>query len=88
MSLANFNCGCIQVMAALLRDMKTGARKQLDQEVDRAVIAVPTYFNIAQRVAVKQAGLSVYLHPQKPVPRAKSSIALGFVLRTGFCGNT
>ncbi|KAK3910982.1 Heat shock 70 kDa protein [Frankliniella fusca] len=44
-----------EVAAAILRDLRETARLRLGQDVKRAVIGVPSYFNAAQRYAVKQA---------------------------------
>ncbi|XP_052123467.1 chaperone protein DnaK-like [Frankliniella occidentalis] len=44
-----------EVAAAIFRDLRETARLRLGQDVRRAVIGVPSYFNAAQRVAVMQA---------------------------------
>ena len=45
-----------EVSAMVLREMKTIAEEQLGQEVHKAVITVPAYFNDNQRQATKDAG--------------------------------
>jgi molecular chaperone DnaK len=45
-----------QVSAFILQKMKETAEARLGQKVDQAVITVPTYFNDAQRQAIKDAG--------------------------------
>ncbi|MCB9426777.1 MAG: molecular chaperone DnaK [Flavobacteriales bacterium] len=45
-----------ELSAMILQKMKKTAEEFLDQEVTRAVITVPAYFNDAQRQATKEAG--------------------------------
>ena len=45
-----------QISAFILQKMKETAEKYLGQEVKKAVITVPAYFNDAQRQATKDAG--------------------------------
>jgi molecular chaperone DnaK len=45
-----------EVSAMVLQEMKTIAEEQLGQEVHKAVITVPAYFNDNQRQATKDAG--------------------------------
>ena len=45
-----------QISALILQKMKETAEKYLGQEVTKAVITVPAYFNDAQRQATKDAG--------------------------------
>ncbi|MFB6093491.1 MAG: molecular chaperone DnaK [Halanaeroarchaeum sp.] len=45
-----------QVSAMILQKIKRDAEEYLDQEVERAVITVPAYFNDKQRQATKDAG--------------------------------
>ncbi len=46
----------VEVSRVLLRELKRIAEFRLEQEVRRAVITVPAYFNNAQREATKRAG--------------------------------
>ena len=45
-----------QISAVILKKMKSSAEDYLGQEVTKAVITVPAYFNDAQRQATKDAG--------------------------------
>ncbi|HYQ80768.1 MAG TPA: TIGR02266 family protein, partial [Anaeromyxobacteraceae bacterium] len=45
-----------QVSALILREVKEVAQNHLGEEVNRAVITVPAYYNERQRAAVRQAG--------------------------------
>ncbi len=45
-----------QISAVILKKMKSSAEDYLGQEVSKAVITVPAYFNDAQRQATKDAG--------------------------------
>jgi molecular chaperone DnaK len=45
-----------QISASILQKMKETAEKYLGQEVTKAVITVPAYFNDSQRQATKDAG--------------------------------
>jgi len=45
-----------EISALVLREMKTIAEEQLGEEVHKAVITVPAYFNDNQRQATKDAG--------------------------------
>ncbi len=46
-----------EISAMLLQEMRLIAEEYLQEEVDKAVVTVPAYFNDAQRQAVKDAGL-------------------------------
>lgn len=46
----------VEVSAAILGHLKSVAEKALEQEVTRAVITVPAFFNEAQRAATREAG--------------------------------
>lgn len=45
-----------EISAFILRELKSWAEHHFGEEVDRAVITVPAYFNDAQRQATKDAG--------------------------------
>ena len=45
-----------EISAVILRDLKQIAEEYLGEQVDKAVITVPAYFNDAQRQATKDAG--------------------------------
>ena len=45
-----------EIAALILRDVKEVAQDHLREEVNRAVITVPAYYNERQRAAVRQAG--------------------------------
>jgi molecular chaperone DnaK len=45
-----------QVSALILREVKEVAQTHLGEEVNRAVVTVPAYYNERQRAAVRQAG--------------------------------
>jgi molecular chaperone DnaK len=51
-----------QISAAILMRIKNNAEAFLGQEVDKAVITVPAYFNDRQRQAVRTAGRLAGLH--------------------------
>ncbi|MBI4229466.1 MAG: molecular chaperone DnaK [Planctomycetes bacterium] len=46
-----------EISAKILQDLKASAEAYIGEEVDRAVITVPAYFNDAQRQATKDAGV-------------------------------
>ena len=46
----------VEVSAEILKHLKAVAEKALEQEVSKAVVTVPAYFNDAQRNATKRAG--------------------------------
>ncbi len=45
-----------EISAKILQDLKASAEAYIGEEIDRAVITVPAYFNDAQRQATKDAG--------------------------------
>ncbi len=45
-----------EISAEVLRKLKADAERALEEEISRAVITVPAYFNDAQRQATKRAG--------------------------------
>ena len=45
-----------EISAMILRALKEAAEEYLDEEIERAVITVPAYFNDSQRQATKDAG--------------------------------
>ena len=57
-----------QISAFILQKMKETAEKYLGQEVTKAVITVPAYFNDAQRQATKEAGEIAGLKVQRILP--------------------
>jgi molecular chaperone DnaK len=54
-----------QVSALILREVKEVAQNHLGEEVNRAVITVPAYYNERQRAAVRQAGALAGLHVER-----------------------
>jgi molecular chaperone DnaK len=54
--LANETLTLEQVAALILREVKEVAQSHLGEEVNRAVITVPAYYNERQRAAVRKAG--------------------------------
>jgi molecular chaperone DnaK len=54
-----------QVSALVLREVKEVAQNHLQQEVNRAVITVPAYYNERQRAAVRLAGGLAGLHVER-----------------------
>jgi molecular chaperone DnaK len=54
-----------QVSALILREVKEVAQNHLQEEVNRAVITVPAYYNERQRQAVRQAGALAGLHVER-----------------------
>ncbi len=56
-----------QVSALVLREVKEVAQNHLGEEVNRAVITVPAYYNERQRAAVRNAGALAGLHVERIV---------------------
>ncbi|MBT5827757.1 MAG: molecular chaperone DnaK [Alphaproteobacteria bacterium] len=54
-----------QISASILRKMKETAESFLGENVEKAVITVPAYFNDAQRQATKDAGKIAGLHVER-----------------------
>jgi molecular chaperone DnaK len=54
-----------QVSALILREVKEVAQSHLREEVNRAVITVPAYYNERQRAAVRAAGALAGLHVER-----------------------
>ncbi|HEX9241042.1 MAG TPA: Hsp70 family protein, partial [Anaeromyxobacter sp.] len=54
-----------QVSALILREVKEVAQNHLEEEVNRAVITVPAYYNERQRAAVRLAGALAGLHVER-----------------------
>ncbi|HEX9049034.1 MAG TPA: TIGR02266 family protein [Anaeromyxobacter sp.] len=54
-----------QVSALVLREVREVAQNHLDEEVNRAVITVPAYYNERQRAAVRNAGALAGLHVER-----------------------
>ncbi len=54
-----------QVSALILREVKEVAQNHLAEEVNRAVITVPAYYNERQRAAVRHAGALAGLHVER-----------------------
>src|SRR4029077_15680948 len=46
-----------EISALILRELAAWPRRDLGQEVKRAVITVPAYFSDAQRTATREAGM-------------------------------
>ncbi|MDR4494679.1 MAG: molecular chaperone DnaK [Nitrospirales bacterium] len=72
-----------QVSAMILKDLKRRAEKHLKEEVTKAVITVPAYFNDSQRQATKDAGMIAGLEVLRIVnePTA-ASLAYGLQKKT------
>ncbi len=54
-----------QISALILREVKEVAQNHLQEEVNRAVITVPAYYNERQRAAVRHAGALAGLHVER-----------------------
>ncbi|MGA9521237.1 MAG: TIGR02266 family protein [Myxococcaceae bacterium] len=68
-----------QISAMILREVRDVAQNQLGQQVSRAVITVPAYYNDNQRQAVREAGRLAGLHVERIVnePTA-AALAFGY----------
>jgi molecular chaperone DnaK len=54
-----------QVSALILREVKEVAQSHVGEEVNRAVVTVPAYYNERQRAAVRNAGALAGLHVER-----------------------
>ena len=72
-----------QVSAMILKDLKRRAEQYLKEEITKAVITVPAYFNDAQRQATKDAGMIAGLEVLRIInePTA-ASLAYGLQKKT------
>jgi chaperone protein DnaK len=72
-----------QVSAMILKELKSRAEAHLGEEITKAVITVPAYFNDSQRQATKDAGLIAGLEVLRIInePTA-ASLAYGLQRRT------
>jgi molecular chaperone DnaK len=65
--LARHRLSLEQVSALVLKEVKNVAQNHLGEEVNRAVITVPAYYNERQREAVRRAGALAGLHVERIV---------------------
>ncbi len=72
-----------QVSAMILKDLKNRAQKYLKEDITKAVITVPAYFNDSQRQATKDAGMIAGLEVLRIInePTA-ASLAYGLQKKT------
>lgn len=72
-----------QVSAMILKDLKNRAQKYLKEDIAKAVITVPAYFNDSQRQATKDAGMIAGLEVLRIInePTA-ASLAYGLQKKT------
>jgi molecular chaperone DnaK len=63
--LGNDTLSLEQISALVLREVKEVARSHVGEEVNRAVITVPAYYNERQRAAVRNAGALAGLHVER-----------------------
>ena len=75
------NYSPIDISSLILRSLLESARRQLDGEIERAVITVPAQFGEAQRLATAEAGLQAGLS-QVDIINEPVAAALCFVLGT------
>jgi molecular chaperone DnaK len=66
-----------QISALILREVRDVARNQIGQEISRAVITVPAYYNDNQRQAVREAGRLAGLHVER-ILNEPTAAALAF----------
>jgi molecular chaperone DnaK len=65
--LAGHRLSLEQVSALVLKEVKEVAQNHLGEEVNRAVITVPAYYNERQRAAVRRAGALAGFHVERIV---------------------
>ena len=65
--LAGHRLSLEQISALVLKEVKEVAQNHLREEVNRAVITVPAYYNERQREAVRRAGALAGLHVERIV---------------------
>jgi molecular chaperone DnaK len=66
-----------QVSALILREVKEVAQNHVGEEVNRAVITVPAYYNERQRAAVRKAGALAGFHVER-ILNEPTAAALAF----------
>jgi molecular chaperone DnaK len=66
-----------QISALILREVKEVAQNHLGEEVNRAVITVPAYYNERQRAAVRKAGALAGFHVER-ILNEPTAAALAF----------
>ena len=71
-----------QVSALILREVKEVAQNHLGEEVNRAVITVPAYYNERQRAAVRLAGELAGLHVER-ILNEPTAAALAYAFGRG-----
>ncbi|KAI3884676.1 hypothetical protein MKX03_016124, partial [Papaver bracteatum] len=67
----------------VLSKMKKTAEAHLGKEVTKAVIAVPAYFNLSQRIATKEAGRRAGLDVLEIVSEPIAALSMG-IYNDGF----
>jgi len=65
--LAGHRLSLEQISALVLKEVKEVAQNHLGEQVNRAVITVPAYYNERQREAVRRAGVLAGLHVERIV---------------------
>jgi molecular chaperone DnaK len=71
-----------EIAAIILQELKKSAEKYLSQKIDKAVIAIPAYFNEGQRQAIKDAGKIAGLEVMRLI-HAPSAAAFAYNLEIG-----